>query len=316
MNNSPLSNFSDSENEEDEEENENDSVLQAIKLNDALPNSSVSKNNSEITESMRKAFDIMLQKNVPKLNSPTSFRRGNITSGLVTECGSVFTQSQSHDSQPGNAFASKNVCIQRLSPCASAASLGHETQSIPALPFHTTCSDGVPSVLESRTQRSTGRKFPAQTEDSDFVFPADLPNAQGAKFPTDDTNSNNLNEEVEMSQTIQHQFWGSFPIESEPDQWPSPFNAPQIYSEESSSPESPTNSADSEGDPFQSQTNFVPMAIDQINPSIDFLPANNDDFSYYANSLSPLPENLILEQPNPSFNHQPSEPCWVLAQLN
>ena len=261
MNNSPLSNFSDSENEEDEEENENDSVLQAIKFNDALPNSSVSKNNSEITESMRKAFDIMLQKNVPKLNSPTSFRRGNITSGLVTECGSVFTQSQSHDSQPGNAFASKNVCIQRLSPCASAASLGHETQSIPALPFHG-------------------------------------------------------NDEVEVSQTIQPQFWGSFPIESEPDQWPSPFNAPQIYSEESSSPESPTNSADSEGDPFQSQTNFVPMAIDQINPSIDFLPANNDDFSYYANSLSPLPENLILEQPNPSFNHQPSEPCWVLAQLN
>ena len=309
VNNSPLSfDYSESDNEE------NASMSQSNEDNEMVSNckEKLETHESQITDTMRKAFDIMLHKNFSKLSSATSTSLATVH---VTNCDANLTKGQLNIVEQN--FSHSNFSEGFTNPVSNQDYISKTQNAI--------TTDIVPggeiasSSLETQTASSCSNftiqscdlpcNHNLQTEVRDNV----------ADYLSSESALNISNEMSFASSNIQSQLCPCLPEEDEQKQWLYTFSAPSIYSEQLSKPlssPSSSNFTENDDDGFGSPTNFVPMNLDQISPSIDFLPPDSDEMSYYTNSFSPKSFDSAIEQSNPNFVNHPTETYWVLAQLN
>ena len=303
-NDSPVSStFTDSENED------MDSNIRAIRNDEDEMKHTRS---SEITESMRKAFDIMLHKNSIKQNStPKSIPHKQPCQNTNLPTSSIRLVCEEEIAKDFPELAVDENHSVYLASTDSSYNLDTNANH-----FISNQSKGLKEYSESVESVSSSLPQTARNNVTPFNgVPLYLTKLHGLENESNDPSNNPLLERT-ANPCVFPRFAQTLPIqdvaENEATDWSSDATTSQS-DQWSNSPNS--NVIENPDDLLGIHSSFVPMAIDQISPSIDFLPPDDEDYSHYTNLFSPE-GHPSLDQHHTSFSNQATENSWVLAQLN
>ena len=259
---------------------------------------SVDQRPSEITESMLKAFDIMLQQETLK-------RTSSLPKAILCKRSTPSEAISVEDEQ------TPSDCADNVHALSSDSRYVNVFQSSEPRNDQET-SELHPIVLSPEAEILTPESESRLTEYSNYYDASVQDPSVGSEYALDIKN-NSSNAGTQTSGSL---------VDAEMENWSPAHRESQVSAEWSSNaveqwPVDVSHSNDVQNDSefFDFQSSFIPTNIDQINPSIDFLP-ESDDFPHYNNTATSLPLMVELEQMTTSFANQPPETCWVLAQLN